>query len=371
VDPRRALTDRVLRVGLIGCGKIADGHIEQIRAIGRGDVVAVCDREPLMAEQLATRFSIPGRHSDLEQMLAAERLDVLHVATPPDSHPAIAGRAFAAGCHIFMEKPFALCAADTRRILEAGAQAGRKVVVNYLYNFEQPALELQQYLREGRLGDIVHLETLYGYSLAGDYGQAVLGDPNHWVHRLPGRLFHNVLDHVLAKVARFVGDDFRLTILSSRRRCATGNPIVDAMDDELRFMIASRETGVTVSGMISAHARPVTHFLRVYGSKDSYELDFTARTITPLSRQAYPSALGRLLIPFAQARRYRKDGWRNVAAFRRHEFHYFQCMRVLLTRFYDAIEHDAPLPVPADEILRVSQLIDGIVAGVESHRERA
>lgn len=64
----------MLRVGIIGCGKIADGHVEQIRAIGRGEVVAVCDREPLMAEQLAVRMKIPGRYDD-----AAEMLSLIHI----------------------------------------------------------------------------------------------------------------------------------------------------------------------------------------------------------------------------------------------------------------------------------------------------
>ena len=104
----------MLRVGIIGCGKIADGHVEQIRAIGRGEVVAVCDREPLMAEQLAVRLKIPGRYDDAAEMFAKERLDVVHIATPPDSHLFLAKMAFAAGCHVFMEKPFALTAAQAR-----------------------------------------------------------------------------------------------------------------------------------------------------------------------------------------------------------------------------------------------------------------
>ncbi|MEY4754705.1 MAG: hypothetical protein RJA44_2380, partial [Pseudomonadota bacterium] len=76
----------MLRIGIIGCGKIADGHVEQIRATGRGEVVAVCDREALMAEQLAVRMKIPARYSDAAEMLAKEKLDVVHIATPPDSH---------------------------------------------------------------------------------------------------------------------------------------------------------------------------------------------------------------------------------------------------------------------------------------------
>ena len=180
--------DRVLRVGIVGCGKIADSHVEQVRAVGLGDVVAVCDREPLMAEQLAARFAIPARYTDVTRMLADERLDVVHVATPPDSHVVIACLALEAGCHVFVEKPFALTMKDAAEILGTAERCGRRVAVNYLYNFSGPGLQLSELLANRALGDLVHCHTTFGYDLAGDYGLAVLSDANHWVHRLPGPL---------------------------------------------------------------------------------------------------------------------------------------------------------------------------------------
>ena len=256
------MTERRLRIGLVGCGKIADGHIEQVRALDRADVVAVCDSEPLMAEQLATRMGVPARYDDLVRMLDEQKLDVLHVATPPDSHRAIAALAFEHGCHVFMEKPFALTEAEARVIVDAAASAQRRVGVNYLYNYETPGLELEQLIAKGELGSVVHLESHYGYNLAGDYGIAVMADPRHWVHQLPGKLFHNVLDHVLAKIVPHVGDDFDLQAVSLRRRQPIGVESVDAMPDELRFTL--RSGTVTASGLVSAHARPVAHTLKFW-----------------------------------------------------------------------------------------------------------
>ena len=354
----------MLRVGIIGCGKIADGHVEQIRAIGRGEVVAVCDREPLMAEQLAVRLKIPGRYDDAAEMFAKERLDVVHIATPPDSHLFLAKMAFAAGCHVFMEKPFALTALQTREILALAQQAGRKAGVNYLYNYETPGLELEELVKKGTLGEIVHLDTNYGYNLAGDYGLAVMTDPGHWVHRLPGKLFHNVLDHVLAKVIPFLGDEIDTRVLAFRRRGPTGSAIVDAMPDELRFIL--RSGGVTVSGNVSAHGRPVPHTLKVVGTNDSVELDYTARTLIRASRWSAPSALGRQFMAWTQAKQLAGNGRRNITRFRKYEFHYFQCMRVLLDRFYDAVEGKGPDPIPPEQILRVCRVIDQIVEGVDA-----
>ena len=48
----------MLKVAILGCGKIADAHASQIRRIAGCEIVGVCDREPLMAEQLRQRFPI-------------------------------------------------------------------------------------------------------------------------------------------------------------------------------------------------------------------------------------------------------------------------------------------------------------------------
>jgi predicted dehydrogenase len=316
-----------------------------------------------MAEQLATRFAIPRYYASLDEMLAAERPEVVHVATPPHSHLAIARKCVAAGAHLFIEKPFALTAAESCEIIDACRAARRLVCVNYLYNFEKPALELEDCIAAGRLGTVIHAESNYGYNLAGDYGTAVLADPQHWVHRLPGRLFHNVLDHVFAKIAPFMSDDDRLEVktLAFRRRPAVGNPVIDGLGDELRFML--RSGAFTASGSVSAFGRPVPHTLRLVGTADTAELDYGARTMVFAARQSQPSAAGRLFPAWAQARAFRSQAWRNARDFAGSRFHYFQPMRVLLQRFYDAIAlEDAPEPIPAAVIMRVARLIDAVVA---------
>lgn len=353
-----------MRVGIVGCGKIADGHAEQLRAIDGVDLVAACDREPLMVGQFLDRWPGVAGYSDMAAMLAAERLEVVHVATPPDSHVALACAALEAGCHVFVEKPFALDADGARRILDCAARNGRKACVNYLYNFESPALALQGMLDEGRLGDIVHIDTSYGYNLSGDYGIAVMADPAHWVHRLPGKLFHNVIDHVLAKVVPFLDGPVDVHARAWRMRPASGSALADAMPDELRFLLAGAN-GVTVSGMVSSHARPVAHAMTVRGTRDTAELDYAARTLVRSQRQVQPSAIGRLFPAWVQSARFARSGLGNVAAFARSDFHYFQCMRVLLERFHAAIRGVGPDPVPPAQVLLVATLIDAIVAAVE------
>ena len=76
-----------LKVAIVGCGKIADGHIEEIQKMpAAARVVAVADLELLMAEQIATRYGIPAFYDDLDRLLEKERPDVVHITTPPPSH---------------------------------------------------------------------------------------------------------------------------------------------------------------------------------------------------------------------------------------------------------------------------------------------
>src|SRR5262245_50373864 len=98
----------MLKVAIVGCGKIADAHAFQIQQIAGCEIVAVCDKEPLMAKQLAERFRVKQIFTDLSELLNLSRPDVVHITTPPESHFNIAALCLERGCHIYVEKPFTL-----------------------------------------------------------------------------------------------------------------------------------------------------------------------------------------------------------------------------------------------------------------------
>ena len=96
----------MLKIGIVGCGKIADSHASQIQRIKGTEIVAVCDREPLMAQQLCERFAIKQQFNDLVELLENAKPDVVHITTPPQHHFEAAKLCLEAGCHIYVEKPF-------------------------------------------------------------------------------------------------------------------------------------------------------------------------------------------------------------------------------------------------------------------------
>src|SRR5216684_3189714 len=139
-----------LRVAIVGCGKIADGHVQEVQKLtDEARLVAVCDREMLLAEQLAVRYGIPRHYDDFSKLLEVEKPDVVHITTPPESHLRLGKLALEAGCHIYVEKPFALSRADAADLIAAAERADRRVTVGYFSYFDPPALAMRELIAAG------------------------------------------------------------------------------------------------------------------------------------------------------------------------------------------------------------------------------
>jgi len=360
-----------LKVALVGCGKIADGHVEEIQKLGAmARLVAVCDVEALMAEQLAQRFAIPAHYSNFAQMLEKETPDVVHIATPPAHHLHLARTAIDAGCHVYVEKPLAPSLAEATELLHYADRHSRKATVNYTYWFDPPALAMRKLIDSGELGDPIHVESVYGYNLAGPFGAALLADPNHWVHQLPGKLFQNNIDHMINKLVEFVRDDSpEVHARALVRRSLRFGDARDEMEDELRVSLVGAT--VTASGLFSSNARPVGHYCRVFGTKNTLTVDYVARTVTFDEAPHLPSAVGRLLPAFASAWQFAQAGAKNVRRFVRSDFHFFAGLGELIRRFYSCVEHDTPPPIAYRDILRVTEIMERVWQELANQRMAA
>src|SRR5439155_20885597 len=156
----------MLKIGIVGCGKIADQHVDAIHRIPDCEVVALCDREPLMAKQLGERFGISACFSELSEMLEAERLDVVHITTPPQSHYSLAKQCLESGSHVYLEKPFTVTASETESLIQLAQRRGLKITAGHNYLFTLEMLEMRRLVEKGFLGGRpIHLESYWSYDL--------------------------------------------------------------------------------------------------------------------------------------------------------------------------------------------------------------
>lgn len=356
-----------LKIALVGCGKIADAHVEEIGKQSNAHLVAVCDVEDLMAEQIAVRYGVPERFTDFEMMLEKVRPNVVHIATPPQYHVQLAEQAMDAGCHVFIEKPIALHYHDAARVLDHAERSGRKVTVGWLANFDAAALTMRDMMDKGVIGDPVHLHSFYGYDFSGPFGPAFLRDTNHWLHGLPGKLFHNTIDHLLNKLPHFMPMDEAPEVTATAHQF--NNLGMDGVYDELRIFI--RCGRVTANATFSGSVKPLAHKLTVYGTRNIVEVDHVTRTAVTMTAPTMPSAIGRLVPPFLQARGYWRAGLKNVKAFSKYDFHYFTGLNYLIARFYESILNDTPPPIPYSHLLWVYKVIDEVFGQIASSKDRS
>jgi predicted dehydrogenase len=351
----------LLRVAIVGCGKIADAHAAQIRRVKGCDLVAVCDRETLMAQQLAERFKVERHFDDLGRLLDDSKPDVVHITTPPQSHFEIARQCLEGGCHVYVEKPFTLDAREAEELVRLAERRGLRLTVGHDAQFSPATQRMRQLIRDGYLGDaVVHMESYYGYDL-GDaaYAGAFLRDTDHWVRRLPGGLLQNVISHGVARIAEYVkGENPRVMahgFVSPTLRRLGGEDVLD----ELRVVIVD-DNHTTAYFTFSSRMRPLLHQFRIFGSKNGLLLDEQQQVILKLRGAAFKSYAERFLPPVIFAKQYLASAARNVRLFLANDFHMDAGKKELIEAFYRSIVEGAPAPIPSSQILVTARLMDSI-----------
>jgi UDP-N-acetyl-2-amino-2-deoxyglucuronate dehydrogenase len=124
LDRPRPITDRKIRVAVVGCGRISGKHFEAIEKHADNlDLVGVCDTNPERLAKASDRSASPG-FVDLDSLLTAADPDLVVLATPSGLHSGQTIRLANAGRHVMTEKPMATRWKDGLRMVEACDRAG-------------------------------------------------------------------------------------------------------------------------------------------------------------------------------------------------------------------------------------------------------
>ena len=357
----------MVRVGIVGCGKIADQHVQAIRRIPGSTVVAVCDREALMARQLAERFGINDRFEDLGAMLKESSPDVVHLTTPPQSHYPLARQCLEAGTHVYVEKPFTVTAGEAASLIDLAERMRLRITAGHNYQFTRDMLEMRRLVRDGYLGSRpVHLESFWSYDL-GDlsYVGPVLADPSHWVRRLPGQLFQNVISHGIARLAEWLQDDVPDLVAWANQSPHLAKVCPQGPMDELRVMARDR-AGTTAFFSFSSQVKPGINQFRLLGDTNSITVDGTSGSVIRHRGKSHKSYLTFLIPPVEMAKAYLGNGTRNAMDILRWRLHHDSGMKELIERFHHSIAQGSTPPIPYREILLTARLMDSIFAQLRS-----
>lgn len=151
-----------LKVGIIGCGGIANGkHMPSLAKLESVEMVAFCDIEKQRAEKAAEKFGTKDAivYDDYQELLKDGSIDVVHVCTPNSSHCEISVASLEAGKHVMCEKPMAKTAEEARKMVETAKRTGKKLTIGYQNRFRDDSQYLHKVTSNGELGEIYYAKA--------------------------------------------------------------------------------------------------------------------------------------------------------------------------------------------------------------------
>ena len=152
-----------VRVGIIGCGGIANGkHMPALASLDNVDMVAFCDVIIERAEKAAKKFGTPDAkvYEDYKQLLEDKSIDVVHVCTPNRSHSFITVDALEAGKHVMCEKPMAINSVEAKKMLDAAERTGKKLTIGYQNRQRPDSIYMKKEALDGTFGEIYYAKAI-------------------------------------------------------------------------------------------------------------------------------------------------------------------------------------------------------------------
>lgn len=165
-----------LKIGVVGLGVGATAHVPAARVEGV-EVVALAARDAAKVAEAADRLGVEGRYSDYDALLAHPGLDAVVIATPPPSHLDLVSKAFAAGKHVILEKPFAMTTAEAAAMRDRAAASGRTAMIAEAFRFAPARRYVKALIDQGYLGELQGISMTF---FRGPTERPAPGVRQHW-----------------------------------------------------------------------------------------------------------------------------------------------------------------------------------------------
>ncbi len=148
-----------LLVGVIGAGYWGPNLVRNLSEAPGAEPVAVADLSEERLAPLRKRFPAVRMTTDHHELLDDNKIDAICIATPVGTHRAIAEEAFAAGKHVFVEKPLAGTVADAEAIVRAAERAGKTLMVGHTFVYNPAVVQVKGILDADGLGRVHYIDS--------------------------------------------------------------------------------------------------------------------------------------------------------------------------------------------------------------------
>jgi len=276
-----------LRIGVVGAGLITrESHLPALKNLEKVEVAAICDQRIFAAKEVASQFGVKIVFGDLTEMLLKEKLDVVDICTPPQTHASLAIQAMEAGCHVLVEKPMATSVDEADEMIDASKRNNVKLCVVHQNLCNPVVMKAKHLVETGVVGDLLNVNVK---TFERKDSEMCLNE-NHWCHTLPGGIFYEILPHPVYLLQSFLKDVTSVHVVSEKL-----GDVKWMKNDELRVLA---EAGNGLGSILASCNSPIHgDTLDILGSKIALRADLWGRTLLtfrPRTRSSFSVGISNL-----------------------------------------------------------------------------
>ncbi len=342
-------------MGLVGTGYVSQHHLRALKKLDYVQVAAVCDSNLDRATKAAKEAGIACAYRSLDE-LERERLDVIHILTPPASHCALTVQALKMGCHVLVEKPMAPSSDECGRMIDAAKETGRILSVSHSARMDPVVLEALRLVKQGACGDVLAVDFLR----SSDY-PPYPGGPMPAHYREGAYPFLDIGVHGLSLFETFLGAIHAVDV----RHVATGRDPYLTFDEWHGSVQCDRGTGHMY---LSWNVRPIQNELIIHGTRGVIHVDCYLQICTVRKRLPGPKMVQRIVMASTNSASmfFKVSG--NVVRFATGRLLPSPGIGVSVTKFYEALEQGAAPPVSAEEGRRIVRWAEHATRGASADK---
>ena len=347
--------NETLNVAIVGCGEIAHKHATFVKSIKNVRIVGAVDNNLNRLVEFSEKYGIDNYYQDIKKFLDSQKVDIVHITTPPFLHRELALEAISKGAHVYIEKPVALNSEETKEIYRAAGAANVKVCVGCNFMFEPSVLKAMDLVNSPSFGKVRYIEYFYGNNMRRyDRRMTTASNEIHWSYYLPGGFHQNYISHPLYMVTRFTGKPESVHIA-----CSSCGALPQNLTDEIRVLIQGKQ----VSGLValSYSCEPYQHYIKIFGEKQTVIVDVRSFVTSLIRKGGIPDVVLRLFYNnLSTAIQLSSGTLSNIWNFARKKAYPYKGMRTLFERFYESVRNDAEPPVPESLAITAEEISDEI-----------
>ena len=152
-----------IKVGIIGCGKIAQvRHIPEYAANSNAEVYGFYDINQARAEELAKKYGGKA-YASYEELLADPEIVAVSVCAANHAHAEISIAALKAGKHVLCEKPMAVTLEECEAMVAAAKESGKYLMIGQNQRLAKAHAKAKELIEQGAIGKVLTFRTIFGH----------------------------------------------------------------------------------------------------------------------------------------------------------------------------------------------------------------